>query len=139
MTKTTKIIRTIYLYTVALISLIFLAVGIGNFVNTGLKSMFFQEAEKKDYYACNNQPYFISTIEAEKLKQTPGLTEDQKTQIDNMIRDYENWKKENTGTTCIVAERQKKLVDAATMIVIALPLYLFHWTMARKEKQEIES
>jgi len=139
MTKTTKIIRTIYLYTVALISLVFLAVGIGNFVNTGLKSIFFKEAEKKDYSSCNNQPYFVSTIDAQGLKQTPGTTADQKTQIDNLLTDYENWKKDNVGDTCIVAERQKKLVDSATMIIIALPLYLFHWSMARKEKQEVES
>jgi hypothetical protein len=139
MTKTTKIVRTIYLYTIALISLIFLAVGIGNLVNTSLKAYVFPEAEKKDYNMCENYPYFVSTIDAENIKGKTDITEDEKVQIDNMLKDYENWKKQNTGDVCIKAERQKKMVDAVTMILIALPLYLIHWRMARKEKQEIES
>jgi len=138
MTKTTKIVRTIYLYTVALISLIFLCVGIGNIVNTSLKAYVFPEAEKKDYYACNTQPYFLSSVDLQKMKAT-APTIDQQTQIDNLLRDYENWQKENTGETCIKAERQKKQVDASTMILIALPLYLFHWRIIKKEKQETDS
>jgi len=138
MTKTTKIVRTIYLYTVALISLIFLAIGIGNLLNTSLKAYVFPEAEKKDYSMCTNYPYFVSTIDAESIKGKADITEDQKTQIDNMLKDYENWKKENTGDVCIKAERQKKMVDATTMFLIALPLYLIHWRLARKEKQEVE-
>ncbi len=138
MTKTTKIVRTIYLYAVALISLGFLAAGVGNFINTGLKSIFFQAAEKQDYYSCNNQPYF-STVDAQALKDTPGATADQKTQLDNLLKDYATWKAQNTGDACIVAQRQKKLVDASTMIIIALPLYLIHWRLARKEKQEVEA
>jgi len=139
MTKTTKVVRTIYLYAVALISLIFLAVGIGNLVNTTLKAVVFPEAEKKDYGQCNSYPYFISAIDAESLKGRTDVTAEQKVQIDNMLKDYENWKTENTGDNCIKAERQKKLVDATTMALIALPLYLIHWRMARKEKQEVES
>ncbi|MFZ3054914.1 MAG: hypothetical protein WA091_02965 [Minisyncoccales bacterium] len=139
MTKTTKIVRTIYLYTIALISLIFLAVGIGNLVNTSLKAYVFPEAEKKDYNMCENYPYFVSTIDADNIKGKADITEDEKVQIDNMLKDYENWKTQNTGDVCIKAERQKKMVDAVTMILIALPLYLIHWRMARKEKQEIES
>lgn len=139
MTKTTKTIRTIYLYTVALISLIFLAVGIGNLVNTTLKAYVFPEAEKKDYSMCSNYPYFVSTIDAESVKEKTNITDDQKTQIENMLKDYDSWKKENTGDNCIKAERQKKMVDATTMFLIALPLYLIHWRLARKEKQEAEN
>lgn len=136
MNKTAKTVRTIYLYTVALISLVFLAIGTGNLINTSLKAYVFPEAEKKDYSICNNYPYFASAIDAEAIKKNSQITEDQKTQIDNMIKDYEKWKEDNTGDKCIKAERQKKMLDAVTMILISLPLYIFHWRMARKEKQE---
>jgi hypothetical protein len=119
--------------------LIFLAVGIGNLLNTTLKVYVFPEAEKKDYGMCNNYPYFVSTLEVESIKGKASLNEDEKAQIDNMLKDYENWKKENTGEECIKAERQKKMVDATTTFLIALPLYLIHWKMARKEKQETEN
>jgi hypothetical protein len=139
MTKTTKIVMTVYLYTVSLIALIFFAVGMGNLINTSLKAFIFQEAEKRDYSMCSNQPYYYSTIDAEKLKSSPALTVDEKTQIDNMIKDYEDWKTRNTGDTCYKSEREKRMLDAITMILIAFPIYILHWRMARKERQEVES
>ncbi|MDD5098215.1 MAG: hypothetical protein PHD31_00610 [Candidatus Pacebacteria bacterium] len=134
--KTGKLIKTIYLYVVSLISLIFLAVGIGNFINTSIKSSFFKEAEKRDYSFCNNQPYFTSVADINKLKESPAATEDDKQKITTLISEYENWKAQNIGEECYKSERAKRMVDSLTMLLIALPLYLFHWSMARKEKQE---
>lgn len=130
---------TVYLYTVSLISLIFFAVGMGQLINTSLKAYVFQEAEKRDYTVCNNQPYYYSTVDAEKIKGSAALTVDEKTQIDNMIKDYEDWKTRNTGDECYRSERQKRMLDALTMILIAFPIYILHWRMARKERQEVES
>ena len=132
--KTTKTVRTFYLYIVSLLSLIFLAVGVGNLLNTTLKATFFKEAEKRDYSVCYNYPYYYSNSE-----KTAEMDEVQLEQIDNMIRDYENWKEKNTGETCYKSEREKKIVDSLSMIIIALPLYIFHWMMIRREKRENEN
>lgn len=137
--KPAKIVMTVYLYVVSLISLIFFAVGVGNLINTSLKAYVFPEAEKRDYNMCNNQPYYYSPAEVQKLGQTVALTTDEKTQLDNMIKDYDIWKAENTGDACIKSERQKRMLDAITMILIAFPLYIIHWRMARKERQEAEN
>ena len=134
MNKTTKIVMTIYLYTVSLISLIFFAVGMGNLINTSLKAFIFTEAEKRDYSMCNNYPYY-SNIDAQALKEK-GISVEQQDQIDNMIKDYEEWKSRNTGDACYKSEREKRMLDAVTMILIAFPLYIIHWKMARKERQE---
>jgi hypothetical protein len=139
MTKTTKIVMTVYLYTVSLIALIFFAVGMGQLINTSLKAFIFTDAEKRDYSVCSNQPYMYSSVDAQKLSQSPALTIDEKTQITNMITDYEAWKARNTGDVCYKAEREKRMLDSITMILIAFPIYLFHWRMARKERQEVES
>ena len=132
--KTTKTVRTFYLYIVSLLSLIFLAVGVGNLLNTTLKATFFKEAEKRDYSVCYNYPYYYSNIE-----KTAEMNEVQLEQIDNMIKNYENWKEKNTGETCYKSEREKKIVDSLSMIIIALPLYIFHWMMIRREKRENEN
>ena len=128
---------TIYLYTVSLISLIFFAVGMGNLINTSLKAFIFTEAEKRDYTMCNNYPYY-STIDAQALKEK-GITVEEQNQLDNMIKDYEEWKSRNTGDACYKSEREKRMLDAVTMILIAFPLYIIHWKMARKERYEAES
>jgi len=131
--KTSKLIKTIYLYLVAAISLIFVAVGIGRLLNVGLKAAFFPEAEKKSYYECNNQPPVGPIISKE------GITEDQKVQIDALLKDYDNWKENQTGDKCIVPARQNNIVDALTMVIIALPILLIHWIFIKKNKEEKEN
>ncbi|MDD3386608.1 MAG: hypothetical protein PHU17_02110 [Candidatus Pacebacteria bacterium] len=133
MTKKTKTVRTFYLYTVSLLSLIFLAVGLGNLINTNLKSTFFKEAEKRDYSVCNNYPNYMYSIDT--LKNTEYATEDKTEIIDQMIESYKNWEKDNLGEICYKAERERKMVNSLTMILISLPLYAFHWAIIRKERK----
>lgn len=133
MTEKTKTVRTIYLYVVSLLSLLFLCIGIGNLINVTLKSYFFPEAEKRDYYMCNQSSYYPTDIE--KLKEE-AQNQEQQQKIDIIISEYEAWKAENTGDNCYASERQKRMVDSLTMILISLPLYVFHWSLIKKEKQE---
>lgn len=135
MTQKTKIVRTIYLYVVALLSLLFLTIGLGNLINTTLKAYAFPEAEKRDYNVCYHS-YFYPMTEIEKIKNIPLGTEEQQIEINNIINEYNSWKEQNTGDNCYKAERQKRIVDALTMIFVSLPLYIFHWRLIRKEKKE---
>lgn len=135
MDKTIKTVRTFYLYVVSLLSLIFLAIGIGNLANTTLKATIFKEAEKRDYSVCYSYPYYISSVD---LKNLEGLTVNQNEKIESMIRDYEAWQETNTGEACYRSERENRIVNSLTMILIALPLYIFHWAIIKKEKKENE-
>lgn len=133
MKKTTRIIRTVYLYVAALVSLIFLAVGSGILINTGLKAYVFPKAEEGGYNRCNQQP---PVYNLENVKDPDVTSEQQRRQIDNLIRDYEEWKEKNTGEECLSAERQNDLVNSLTMIIIALPIFLVHWKIIRREKDK---
>lgn len=133
MTTKAKLIKTVYLYLVAAVSLLFVAIGTGTILNTGLKYYIFPDAEKKSYFECNQQPPVTSVISKE------GATEDQKAQIDALLKDYENWKDNQSGDKCIVPARQNKIIDAITMVIIALPILLIHWRLIRKEKEEKEA
>jgi hypothetical protein len=136
MTNKAKLIKTIYLYLIAAVSLLFVAIGSGTLLNTGLKYTIFPEAEKKSYYECNNQPP-IYAVEAGQLKGV--ASEDQKAQLDALLKDYANWKENQSGDKCINPARQNKIIDALTMIIIALPVLLIHWRFIRKEKEEKEA
>lgn len=132
MTTKAKLIKTIYLYLVAAVSLLFVAIGTGTLLNTGLKYAIFPEAEKKSYDQCNQQPPVSSVISRE------GTTADQQQQIDSLLKDYDNWKENQSGDKCINPARQNKIIDALTMVIIALPILLIHWKLIRKEKEEKE-
>lgn len=135
MTSKTKLIRSVYLYLAALISLIFVAVGTGRLLDTALKFYFFPKAEKGGYNQCNQQPPVYAL---DKSAYMNVATTDQKIQLENLLRDYEEWKINNTGEECYSAQRQSETVDAITMIVIALPILLFHWRIIKKDKENKE-
>lgn len=141
-TKTTKMIRSIYLYLAALISLIFVAVGVGNIINTTLKAYVFPEAEKGGYGMCNSEPpiYGIEPIKSiEDTKNSDIATQEQKDQLVLLLADYKNWKEKNSGDICYVRERQRSYVDSFTMLLVALPLCLLHWRVIKKDKEEKET
>jgi hypothetical protein len=133
MTSKSKLIKIIYLYLVAVVSLLFTAIGVGTIFNTGFKYYVFPEAEKKSYYECNQQPPVTPIISKE------GANIDQQKQVDSLLADYENWKENQTGEKCFTPARQNKIVDALTMIIVALPILLFHWRLIRREKTEKEN
>jgi hypothetical protein len=135
MTSKAKLIKTIYLYLVAAVSLLFVAIGTGTILNTGMKYYIFPEAEKKSYYECNQQPP-IYAVEAGQMKGV--ATDDQKSQLDALLKDYDNWKENQSGDKCINPARQNKIIDALTMVIIALPILLIHWKLIRKNKEEKE-
>jgi hypothetical protein len=136
MTTKTKLIRTIYLYVAALVSLIFVAVGTGRILDTTLKTYVFPKAEKGGFNRCNQQQPIYNL---DKNAFSGTATADQKVQLDNMIRDYEQWKANNTGEECYSQERQSNVVDSITIILIALPICLFHWRLIKKDKEEKET
>jgi hypothetical protein len=132
MTDKVKLIRTIYLYLAVAVSLVFVGVGTGTLLNTGLKYYFFPKAEKGGYSQCNQTPPVYAL---DKNSFAGVATADQKIQLDNLLRDYDEWKKNNTGEECYSEQRQANSVDAITMILIALPILLLHWRIIKKEKE----
>ena len=135
MSDKVKMIRTVYLYLAVLVSLIFVGVGIGRLVNTGLKFYVFPKAEKGGFNQCNQQPPVYAF---DKASFSGVATTDQKTQLENLLRDYEEWKKNNTGEECYSAQRQSNSVDAITMLLVALPILLVHSLIIKKEKHKKE-
>lgn len=136
MSPKVKLIRTIYLYLAALVSLIFVAVGTGNLINTALKFYLFPKAEKGGFSRCNQQPPIYSL---DKNAMAGIATPDQKIQLDNLLRDYEQWQKDNTGEECYSQERQNNIVNALTMMIIAIPILAIHWRIIKREKAEKEA
>lgn len=135
MTSKTKLIRSIYLYIASLVSLIFIAAGTGNLLNIALKYYVFPKAEKGGYSRCNSQPPVYGL---EKGAYANVATEDQKTQLENMLRDYEQWKANNIGEECYAQERQNNIAEALTMMIIAIPIFALHWRIIKKEKDKTE-
>ena len=145
------IIRTIYLYLFALIGLGMLVVGASMLINLGLKTWIFTKADLQSVaYDSRPMPAYISQdVELNTVKEISvcsdkcELTTEQKQQIDEWLIDYQEWKENEKNTDpdfYIERNRQRQASTAVSLILVGLPLWLFHWfTIKRDIKRRKES
>lgn len=128
MSSKIKIVRNAYLYIAALISLLFVAIGAYTLLNTAIKTYVLPKAEKGGYGRCEY-------INREPMVCVDGKSDCNSSQNEEVSEEEQKIKREE----CYAEERQKNVADALTMIMIALPIFMFHWRLVRKEKDNEEA
>ena len=114
------LIRKIYLYTFSLVGLVLVVIGGVRLVGLGLKTFVFTKA---DVY------YEYPMVRPVKVTPTPeGKTEEFQQPSKEEVEEYQRNQK--------ISNRQREAAESLAMIIVGLPLYLYHWRMVRKEKEE---
>lgn len=108
------IIRQIYLYACALIGLMLVVFGAVQLVNLGLKAWIFTSADR--FYA-----YPVATP-APADKNTPTVTGPSP----EALQAYQDAQ--------TAATREKTASVSVALLLIGLPLYLYHWGVIKKDK-----
>ncbi|MEX2028104.1 MAG: hypothetical protein WD988_01215 [Candidatus Curtissbacteria bacterium] len=105
-----SLIRKIYLYSFAFLGLVLVVFGLVRILDLGLKVYVFKQA---DQFA--HAPY-----PAEKL--TSESREPTQEEKDNLKREQEATEAKNRQ-----AQRQSTASNSLAMIIVGLPLFLYHW------------
>ena len=113
--KNNSLIRTLYLYIFALLGLVLIIIGGVRFLDMGLKTFVFTKADQEYNY---RYPTPVKEIDSENTEeQCPELISQS---------DY------------ITSRRQEDASINLALILIGLPLYLYHWTLIKREiKQNV--
>lgn len=111
-------IRKIYLYLFSLIGLVLVVIGCVQLVNLGLKAYVFTAADQ--YYS---YPVAAPVPQVGKGISTTVPTEP----TDAQMQVYQN---EQTKS-----QRESTAADALAMIIVGVPLYLYHWRVIKKDKE----
>jgi len=128
------LIRTIYLYLFALIGLALLISGTVRFVNMGLKAFVFTKAEqdmKIDYERPMLPPMSVEKVE--QISDGAELSESERAQIKNWLENYKQWEGEREEVDYLTSRRHRDAATNTSMILVGLPLYLYHWFIIRRE------
>ena len=114
--KKDSIIRTIYLYIFTLVGLILVVIGGVRFLDMGLKMFVFTQAEQ-EYEYDYREPKAVTIDEESGCKECvcPGL-------ISNEER--------------ITQRRHRDASESLAMIFVGIPLYLYHWSIIKRESKE---
>lgn len=129
-----QIIRTIYLYMFALLGLTLLTIAGVRFIDMGLKAYVFTKADNQEKIHFRQPPLSISKDRLEEIESgEETLSEKEITQVRNLIKDYEEWQKEVDQIDPVTSGRHRDASINLSMILIGLPLYLYHWGVIRRE------
>lgn len=105
-------IKKAYLYLVSLVSIIIMVIGAIMLLNIALKAYIFTKADDARYTYCSSM---VSAPEGKPVEQPLECTDEQ----------YANDKRS--------AQRQSDAAQALAMILVASPVFYYHWRLARKE------
>lgn len=130
-------VRKIYLYLFSLVGLVLLIIGCVSFLNMGLKAFIFTQADQQlrlDYQRPIDKPYFIEEDEiAVEGEVELTLTQSQKVELQRIFEEHNRWEEKQSEIDYITVTRQRTAAMNLALILIGLPLYLYHWLTIRRE------
>jgi hypothetical protein len=114
-------IKKAYLYIVSLISLVIMVVAAIMLINMALKAWIFQDADRSYYY----DPGVECAAMAPRVDQSLAPVDYCKPEVIEQRRKQDEERRK--------AEKQREAAQALSMIIVAAPVFLYHWKLARKE------
>jgi hypothetical protein len=110
-----ELIKNIYFYLATLIGLVLIIIGSVQLIDLGLKTFIFKEADKVIVY-----PVYPKPVEPGEKE----LTEEEIKRQQEEQKQFEIQQKE--------VERQRKAANSLAMLIVGIPVFIFHFNAARK-------
>jgi len=142
-----SLVRTIYLYLFAMVGLVLLIIACVSFLNMALKTFIFTKADEQmriEYKQPSFGPIAVEKVErisqeAQGKQVQVTLAEGEVQQIDQWLADYKNYQEGRAKIDPVTTERQQQASINLAMIIIGLPLYLYHWGIIKRETRKQEA
>ncbi|MCD6429127.1 hypothetical protein J7L09_00340 [bacterium] len=133
--KQNSLIRTLYLYFFSMLGLILVVVGGIRFIDMGLKAFVFPKAEQDIRFNYLQPPFPYSIEKLSSPEQVNGLSEDEIETLKRFLTEYKQWQEQKSQIDPLTARRQREASINLSLILVGLPLYLYHWRIIKRESQ----
>lgn len=114
------LIKTLYLYLVSFVALMMLVFSTADMINIVLRTFIFTKADQNIYYYPE-----VACVPPTTASGTPSMTKD-------YCPDPEEQRKRDEMSRA--SQRQRDLVRDISFIVVALPLFAYHWRIIRRKE-----
>jgi len=133
--KKTKssLIRKIYLYLFSIIGLVLMVIGSVGIIDLALKAWIFTDAESEEKMYALQPPQPWSLEKTNSLAENSELTAEEREAVSRWLQDYEAWEERQKNYDPLKSRRQRQIANNIAMLLVGLPLYLFHWRLIRRE------
>ena len=127
-------VRTVYLYLFALIGLVLLTIGAVRLLDMGLRATIFTQADAQERVRpFPPMPMGARGERVRDLSENEQLTAEERAMLRDWVQEYEQWQTQMSAVDPVRARREREAASSLAMILIGLPLYLFHWRLIRVE------
>lgn len=136
------LIRTIYLYLFSLVGLVLMIIAAVSFIDMALKAFVFTQAEADQRLANKEPPYPVFGPERTKIiaqtkeGESVTLTADEHAQLSQWLSQYQAQEEERKNIDYVTVRRQQEAAHSIAMLLVGIPLYLYHWSVIKKEAKE---
>jgi len=136
------LVRTIYLYLFTVVGLGLLVAGSVRFIDMGLKTFVFTRADEpqriqQKFYG--SMPIAAPLTKVEIAQNDEKLTDDERTTLKQWLADYKKWQEDSAKIDYVASDRQREASGNLAMVLVGLPLYLYHWTTIKREIKKREA
>ncbi|MCD6410420.1 hypothetical protein J7K92_00525 [bacterium] len=132
-----SILRTIYLYFFSALGLVLVIIGTIRFIDMGLKTFVFTQADQQPRYYYPLPPAPVSLEKISQLSEDDQeLSKEEKQLLIDFLKEYKETKEKNEKINPLVAKRQRDASINLSLIIVGLPLYLYHWSIIRRENKK---
>jgi len=100
-------IRILYLYLFSFVGLLIIVIGSIRLVDLGIKTFIFKDSDKYEIYPVKIEGEEVESVEVQEARQ----------------------KRESKR------QKQRELSGSISMILVGVPLYLYHWRTIQKENK----
>lgn len=111
-------IRLLYLYLFSFVGLIITVIGVIRLVDLGIKVYVFKGADQYNYSV---------PAPVKRLEESTTMNPDEQAQYDEQQRAQQEQENQR--------QRQREVSSAVSMILVGIPLYLYHWKTIQKENK----
>ncbi len=132
-------LRKIYLYLFSLVGLSLIIIGTVGFINLGLQLTFFKEALEYRYGVYQPPyPYWLDSVKLDEAIEKIELTEEQQKTLLQWQTEFKRYqeKSKSLGYLPYVAD---SFTRNLAMLIVGIPVYLYHWGLIKKEHKEENS
>ncbi len=127
-------IRSVYLYIFAMLGLVLLVIGGVGLIDMALKAFVFTGADEEQRIWAR-QPPQPHSLRVEVLLENGSLSEDEMEAVSRWLDDYRDWEERVEAHDPVKSNRQRSAANNLALIIVGLPLYLYHWNTIKKESK----
>lgn len=121
-------LKNLYLYLVSFVALMMIVFSVADVINIVLRTYVFTKADK-DFYSYP-QPACLPASRADAPPKPGATSTDEKCVISAEQQKLQEKQNQDNRT----AQKQRDLVRDLSMIIVGLPLFVYHWKLARKKE-----